>query len=226
MRVLSFDVGVRTLAFAIVSRSSNADVVRVHDFNVLDTLHAATKVRNARTLPADKCIMYMVDTLKEWDKCLFGDDTEPFEPYTRILIEQQPMFNPKMRQVSAGLLAYLYSRSNVPVEYVNASCKLKVTADATLDTLQASVPPATTEPAEDDDVVEEPVPTNISNRKKRQRENYVANKQYAVNICRAILTKNGDEFLYAKYASLNKQDDAADSILQGVYYCIAKSRGC
>jgi len=133
-RVLSFDVGIRTLSSAVVGTTLNDELVAEH-WAMEDMLDGRSKARNCLSIQADRLSQYMADFLAERWSTVYNA-----RPLTAIIVEQQPMmrFNMKMRIMSYVLLACLrllvmqsYGSNGGPVPpiyYQSAKAKLTIFA--------------------------------------------------------------------------------------------------
>jgi len=105
MIILSFDIGIKNLAYCILDTESN-DIL---DWNILDC------TGTNETLS-------VIKTLDEYPHLLEADI---------VLLEKQPSFNPKMRNISTALYVYFTLRiqheknSNCKIIFYPAKYKLK-----------------------------------------------------------------------------------------------------
>jgi len=165
MKVLSIDVGTKNLAVCVLEEGVGAPDIEY--WNVLET-----------------------NGLKDLFEQL---DTEIIlEGITDVVIEKQPSFNPKMRNVASALYTYFLIRGQLDSDGVSKllffSPKHKIQLCA------SRLPPG-------------PIP-----KSKRYR----MHKKMAVEECAARIAHS--ETLAQFYASHKKKDDLADSYLQGVAY--------
>lgn len=105
--ILSFDVGIKNLAYCLIDDSENT--WNILDWNIIDCTssnHILTLIKELDTLP------HLLES-------------------TVILIEKQPSFNPKMRIIGGCLYTYFTLRiaheqnRNVKIMFYSAKHKLK-----------------------------------------------------------------------------------------------------
>ena len=122
-RILSFDIGMRNLAFAelgIGQDEASPDAVRLRRWGLINLNPAGKK-----TVSPDEVITALVTAL---DRAFVADD--PSARYDYVLVENQPSRkNPSMKSIQVALHAYfatlrLYSASVDHVRLVGATQKL------------------------------------------------------------------------------------------------------
>ena len=123
MKILSFDVGIKNLAYCIFDSETctilNWDII---DLNVQGF---SGKVPSGNKSIAKAANDIHVTLIKELDKRLFMLETD------YVVIEKQPSFNPKMRIIGGCLQSYFYIRGIVDkhtitsIEFFSPKHKLK-----------------------------------------------------------------------------------------------------
>jgi len=165
MKVLSIDVGTKNLAVCVLEVQDG--IPDIEYWNVLET--------NG-----------LKDMFQQIDVEIILDGISD------VVIEKQPSFNPKMRNVAAALYTYFLIRGQLDSDTVQNllyySPKHKISLCA------GRLPPG-------------PIP-----KSKRYR----MNKKMAVEECAERISQS--ETLSQFYSSHKKKDDLADSYLQGVAY--------
>ena len=108
MILLSFDVGIRNLAYCQI----DTETLDILDWNVIDC-----------TNPKQDTILSLIESLEEVNNLLHSDI---------ILIEKQPSFNPQMRVISTAIYVYFIMRiayekvNKLKIMYYSAKNKLKL----------------------------------------------------------------------------------------------------
>ena len=203
MYVVSFDVGIKNLAFAVArvtfvssgsstgSTSSNSDgsknkVVAVERWGTVCVCPA-----NARTITKQSAVEHVVRALDELD--FLACDT--------VLVESQPRFAPQNVHVAHAIATYFVVRKRadldepVAVHFVHASMKNALSVRV-LGQRAALDRTCTVKYAK-----------------------YARNKRQAVEACEALVARDGT--LRATWDAFAKKDDAADALLQIVAWCDA-----
>lgn len=200
-RVLSFDVGVRHLAYAVLvldaeaEASAEADaeatspVVRLERWDVVDVTGGAKKLGGPEAMTTA-----IVETL----------DREFYDPggkaghYDAVLIENQPSRkNPSMKAVQVAIHTYfatlrMYVGCVGSIHLVSATRKL------------LNLPPPPTDPAP-------LMPTSAS-------ASYRDRKAMSVVLGRRALEEMGDQAALVRLAGAKKKDDLCDALLQGIWF--------
>lgn len=217
-RILSFDVGVRNLAYCVLEIAGGSDSfssrVSIAEWDVLDI---GGDVRDC-----EKCCARLSRLLRE----TFGTTREDV-----VLIERQPRGrNLMMMTVQVGLAMFFnykdHDTSSRKVHFMNAYHKLDLPSFLRPGENQ----PLTTDPSSNDHGAKE---TNAKQQKRSRsrkdsasrRQQYKKNKADAIASCRHILENVlGD---YANLALLDaypKKDDLCDSFLQASHYVCKNMR--
>tara|TARA_B100000287_G_scaffold435051_1_gene501601 strand:- start:3272 stop:3775 length:504 start_codon:yes stop_codon:yes gene_type:complete len=105
MLILSFDIGIKNLAYCLI----DTDGICILDWNVLDCSGENETLRVIKEL----------------------DELEYLKQADLILLEKQPSFNPKMRNISTAIYVYFMLRinheqdRNIKIIFYQAKYKLK-----------------------------------------------------------------------------------------------------
>ena len=208
MYVVSFDVGIKNLAFAVArityissstsstsgssggsgstSSTSKNKVVVVERWGTVCVCPA-----NARTITKQSAVEHVVRALDELD--FLACDT--------VLVESQPRFAPQNVHVAHAIATYFVVRKRadldepVAVHFVHASMKNALSVRV-LGQRAALDRTCTVKYAK-----------------------YARNKRQAVEACEALVARDGT--LRATWDAFAKKDDAADALLQIVAWCDA-----
>jgi hypothetical protein len=219
--IVSIDVGLRTLAFAVgVRDKTSLKFIRVDSFDVIqdDTINVA---KTSVELLLDIAVFQMKDVLEKLDEEIFSE----VDPKDIIfVIESQPTGrfarNIKMKCVShvlQGLIRLQFGKA-CPINFQNAHIKLQACESVAT----AHEPEAEAEP--------EPEPDTKKKTKKAIRsEHYRANKkatvQTSTHMCsRTEASVNGlDVESFKKVwdtVLIKKRDDCADALWQLIGYFV------
>jgi len=121
MQVLSFDVGIRNLAFAVVEVNDADDVQCVRHWEVVDIVQDnGSRAKNARTIPLAKIVGYICGSLDKRGHI--------FERVQSVAIEQQPagrgpVSNIKCKVLSHTIQAWALGRGISDVQFINPKMK-------------------------------------------------------------------------------------------------------
>lgn len=214
MVLISFDIGIKNLAYCVLSDNSN-----IMDWKILniscDELCEYISSKGTKCNSSGKynindlCICNSHSKLKlylnEKKKKIKTKDTifnigkkmislldQEFENllYDLVLIENQPSLkNPHMKSIQMVLYSYFLINSNARIEMVNASNKLKVYKG----------------------------PPILCPYEKNKKNKYKINKFLSIQYTNCMI-KNEDNKYIELFNSSNKKDDLADSYLQGIYW--------
>jgi len=214
-RILSFDVGLRHLAYAVLSVSDAAEGVggapgrqlALDRWGVLDIAAAAEEERRrSRGTPASDALTTALVTVL---------DREFYDPgavsYDHVLIENQPSRkNPSMKAIQVAIHTYfatlrLYAGCVGQVRLVSATQKLLPMATAA----SAAPSPSAAPPA-----------VLLAGAAYRER------KARSIEMCRRFLAEDlRDEAASAQLAAARKKDDLCDALLQAVWFVSTLSEG-
>lgn len=203
MRIVSCDVGIKTLSFSVLSYNPNG----VLDFKPLriekaETIHLVqdnnSKHKKIATLPMVKIMKWLFATIEK--RPWLTDGT-----FNAVVIESQP--KAKFGKIAMIIASYFYSRDRtIKIVLQSAVLKLRVMlTDPTRFTYKPSeLPPIREE------------------MKGKTNKAYSLRKKYSVVLCQKLLPMLDDceehRRLGAFFSDKGKTDDAADSIAQGVGY--------
>jgi hypothetical protein len=202
-KILSFDVGMRNLAFCTMSfTGSSVDSCTIHDWDIIDL---GPNVRGV-----EKCARILTKMLNaKFGTVLQGkDQTEIPRPwFDYVLIERQPkhrsiiMVAIQMFLCEYFTVAQTHCATVGSVNFVSAKEKLKICEHA-----QSS-------PVEEAKCV-------MLTAKQAQRKRYSDNKKNAVTETKHFLEHNLKDYgnLVIFTDVFKKKDDLADALLQGVSF--------
>ena len=199
--ILSFDVGVKNLAYCLFEYHNLKDF-QIHEWNILDLVCDTEVARKGGISLNNQC-----DVLLRRLKDLFETTHIDY-----VLIENQPVLkNPTMKTIQ--IIIYTYFRmlkvneekSIIDVILVNANNKVKFVT-----TVLSKKPEM--------NIVVSPVPSEPSSSTTKGRLRYKHNKEVAVNGTRGLLEYLNHHDSLAYFCSCKKKDDLADTLLQGLYY--------
>lgn len=223
MKILSWDVGLRTLSYCIVEGrvAGDAVTVDVHAWDAVDVQVDAEAPQGAQQTGTQRS-----GKRKKMDAVSIEDGAKmlcdalhrrhaSFEGVDVVIIEQQPAgghnrhSNVRMKVMSHVIQMYFYTRGlHVPpaptVTFVSPSSKLVE--------MDRSVPP----PADGDEAA---APT-----RKTISQQYTRNKKFAVTktaeLVQQLLPEDNPLRRMFEAASTAKKDDLADAFLLGYYYAL------
>lgn len=184
MRVVSFDVGVKNLAYVVatIRTPKTKDGAKVAEIERWGTVCVCDATTNARALSKQTAVELVVRALDELD----------FLECDTVLVESQPRFAPQNVHVAHAISTYFVVRKRadldeaVSVHFVHASMK-----NAT------SVKVVGARPKLD---------------RNTKYAKYARNKRLAIDACEALVSL--DDTLRTTWEAFTKQDDAADCLLQ------------
>ena len=193
-RILSFDVGLRHLAYAELLLTDAGDAVRsIERWGVIDVLAADTG-KKPKKLGAEAQSAALIEALDE----AFYDPAKLH--YDVVLVENQPSRkNPAMKSVQVAILAYfatirLHAGCVGEVRLISASRKLQ----------------------QDDDPARSGVDASAS---KSAGAAYRARKAQSIAMCRSYLVDTlGDVRALAILDAAKKKDDLADALMQALAF--------
>jgi hypothetical protein len=228
MKILSWDVGLRTLSYCIVEGrvAGDAVTVGVHAWDAVDVqvdaeapegaqqtgTQRSSKRKKMETVSIEDGAKMLCDALHRRHASFDGVDV--------VIIEQQPAgghnrhSNVRMKVMSHVIQMYFYTRGlHVPpapaVTFVSPSSKL-VEMDRT-------APPSASAAEGDGDGAAAPTRKTIS-------QQYTRNKKFAVTkaseLVQQLLPEDNTLRRMFEAASTAKKDDLADAFLLGYYYVL------
>jgi len=171
MSITSFDVGSKNLAYCTMGKLGNRFVI--FEWNLIDLIESRGKL-----------------TTFEISKQLFAKlDNIDFSKSSHILIEQQPLKNQRMKNISMLIMAYFSLTSDSKVSFISSKNKL---SQSVVDLYKG-----------------DPIQCNLKNKYNRRK---FFSKKYCEYIIRV------DKYWFDYYNKSQKQDDLADCFLQGVWF--------
>lgn len=189
MIILSFDVGIRNLAYCQID-SLTQDIL---DWNVIDC-----------TVPkSGNVIVKLIEELESLPNLLESDT---------ILIEKQPSFNPQMRVISTAIYVYFALRLNyeqgtkTKILYYSAKNKLKLCGQT--ESLQNKT----------DGIQSGTMRGQKGKRKSYYYNKKAAIEQTKTNIEEKVKDLNIYDMYLKFFTNSKKKDDLADSYLQALAY--------
>lgn len=246
VRILSWDVGLRTLSYCLLTGSWAEDgemSFQVEDWNSIDvqtddTSVAVTDTGAKGTGATSKAKRAKVAAVSVEDGARLVMDTlhrraRIFEAIDHIIIEQQPAgghnrhSNVRMKVVSHVLQCYFYTRTLFQPQAGTPAISFVSPASKLVDMEKA--PRKTKKRANDEsaDQEQQPVTQPVTQQAaegekvKKVESNYVRNKKYAVAKTTelvATLPETSDARKFFSAASTAKKDDLADAFLLGYYF--------
>lgn len=216
LRLLSFDVGIRNLSFAVLTYTYTQDLttpwksLTVEHWDSIDILtEGGCKVHHAKTVTPLRCGDFMIRALHA-RPYLFA------EPLDLILVEDQPLRggaggvgSAKNKVLSHILVTYcrcwyLAHPTETLPKFLMMSAKKKLRVNMAPERFCFLSTETTHTP---------------SLAEKEEEKNYYHRKKKAKTMCQELLKRiTISETLLAHYHDKNKQDDMADSFLQGIFY--------
>lgn len=198
MTILSFDVGVKNLAYCLFEYHNLKDF-QIQEWDVLDLSCAAEKGKKGPSLNTQSDVL--LGKLKE----LFETSHVDY-----VLIENQPVLkNPTMKTIQIIIYTYFRSlktnegKSIIDVVLVNANNKVRF-VDNVL--------------SKDQEMNLVLPPPLCSSKTKDSRSRYTRNKEVAVKATIGLLEYVKHVECLSYFTSYKKKDDLADTFLQGLYY--------
>ena len=206
-RLLSFDVGLKHLAYADVSYGCDGRVCAIERWGVIDVT-AALPCPSKKKQGAEALIAALIESL----------DTTFYDPvrvhYDVVLVENQPSRkNPAMKSVQVAIVSYfstvrLHCGCVDEIRLISATRKLQGT------------PPTGTAPAAETVAATAAATTSKASADYRQR------KALSVSSCRRALVDDdgilrhaaGSDAALKTLDATKKKDDLADAMLQALAY--------
>lgn len=119
MRILSFDIGIRNLAYCLIDGLINDDKqleCSVHDWDVVNLCEKDEKVKKVSLQTLCDRLISRLDAI-----------TEIHNDVDVVILENQPVYmNPKMKSVQIMLFTYFVMRDGVTVKMFSPRNKLNV----------------------------------------------------------------------------------------------------
>lgn len=191
-RILSWDVGIRNLAFCVVNEYADRRRV-IEEWEVIDVLlENGCKAANAQKVQEDTVLRCVLKSLAHRQDILHT-------PVTAVLIERQPGPNKKLNAISNVLFAFYYGTLQAMgqecTKVMKVHARHKLVGHTDRPTLQRRATKA--------------------DRARATRQN----KKDAKTACLRILsgTSHHDQWL-SRYQKTSKKDDLADCLLQALWF--------
>lgn len=226
MKVLSWDVGLRTLSYCVLEKSESVDwTIRLWDaidVQLDDDVKAAEKATGTKTTAKRKKVtavsveyaaQLVMDTLHR--RASIFDDVDA------IIIEQQPAgghnrhSNVRMKVVSHVIQCYFYTRSIVinktapTITFVSPASKLVDMERAPKKKAQEQSSETSAGPA-------------------APKSQYTLNKKFAITktqeLLATVFSSEPDFGIFFNSSTVGKKDDLADSFLLGYYYILKQTK--
>ncbi len=213
MRVLSFDVGLRNLAYALVtynrpeaaSNSSSTSWSQFHveaweHFDVLKECGCTAK--DSKKVGIERCIKMVFQCLDRRPQ-LFD------QPVDFIIIEKQMRRSPRNLMTSVALLSYFVIKSpDTQVDMISSTGKLKINLEPEAFAFSDATPSVLHH-------TNDPALTAAQNKTRR--------KNKAIQLCTQLLSTQGQHLQpwskrFTSKELAKKRDDLADCLLQAVYF--------
>jgi len=213
MRVLSFDVGTRNLAYTLIDYDDTDEKhswqsMSVEAWENLDVLaEGGSTAANSKKISIERCIRYVFDALTKRESVLWS------KPIDCIIIEKQVRKAPRNLMVSVALVSYfLLKAPDVRIEMMSATNKLKINIANTNFAFSETTPS---------------VLHHANDKSLSLAQNKTRRKKKAVELCEKILSDNCPQLqqwhLRFKSKELSaKRDDLADCFLQCIYFLQSK----
>jgi len=223
MRIISFDIGIRNLAYCIMKTTpstsandaseSKSEEQKTHPWSILtieawecvDVLtDSGCKAADCKKVSMDRVAQHVTSTLHRRENLFFK------EPIDYILVERQVRKAPRNMMTSMAVLCYflnynLHQSPEHPVQIprpvlVSAAGKLSVNVEPACFASNTAVHHFANDKS-----------LNASQNKTRR-------KNKAIELCKTILDFTPSLQSWKSFFIRGKKDDKADSFLQGLYY--------
>lgn len=212
-RILSYDVGIKNLAEAIIEQFSDGSFAIMHIDRI--NLLLNSKNMNSKTVSVEKLSDLLIQNLHSRIHILFK------EPVDLILIEKQPLFSMRMNNLSTVLktffhVHFLYTKNQKTpdIKFVDPRLKLGVLASSLL---EKQIQTTSIDQVSDLISTQQPIKKSLQ-KQKIFANKYKENKMFARDQCDLIMQKYpGASSVRQKYFALkSKRDDVADAVLQAI----------
>lgn len=204
VRIISFDIGIRNLAYSIISwdeKSKQWDDLKIEEWRHIDILEDS-KQKNSKKIPIEKCIQMIFKILESTPS--FKDT-----PIDRIIIERQVKRSPRNLMASIAIMSFfMLKMPNTSVDFISSSSKLKINIECSAFVFTSTTPS---------------IQHHVNDTKLSASKNKTLRKKKAVELCNIILKNNPqlqhwEEF----FTKQSKKDDLSDCLLQVIYYLQSK----
>lgn len=207
MIILSFDIGIKNLAYAIIKYEPN----KIVENTVEDKKY---KILNQITLQEWhkidlQCSKYDLDEisnnlLEVLDRIVYEELDDIHCDDLHVVIENQPALkSPTMKSIQIMIYTYF----NTIKKYNNMSLKTKlISAKSKLKYINSFTEFATY------------INTINANSSNKTKKGYAKNKDDSIQFTNWLLRTINDNAHLEQLNNINKKDDVCDSFLQGMYY--------
>lgn len=214
MRIISFDIGIRNLAYCIlnitptvidekVNKVNAWENVTIEFWECVDVLaDCGSKAADCKNVSIDKIAEHVTNTLHRRADKFFK------EPVDYIIIERQMRKAPRNMMTSMAVMCYFLNANNLQASplaiprpvLVSAAVKLCVNIESSSFASKTKV-------------------RHFSNDKKlTSSQNKTRRKNKAIELCKTVLELSPHLQAWKPFLAAGKKDDKADCFLQGLYY--------
>jgi len=215
MLIISFDVGIKNLAYSIIRYENNTNIASKDSYTILEatTLQEWHKVDlQSNKYDLEKITFNLLEVL---DTIAYQQIDDIHNEQVHVVIENQPALkSPTMKSIQVVIYAYFntiskYNSLSLVTKLISAKSKLKYIESFSEFAIYMN------------EKAKEAQQDAITKKKRvpKEKQGYAKNKNDSVQFTKWLLefvTK--DESHMAQLSELKKKDDVCDSYLQGLYY--------